>query len=155
MGLRRQLLAIAGLAVLLAGASAAVPAARSALGSALHESLLRIEGAFVWNAARQGYLFSDRPGLAALLSPSPEASLPALVACLDDPRPARATLDGRAVTLGVVCYQALRLVAYVEAPDVRGEAWPGHIGPLAAPDERLVARRAWEAALAEGRYLLH
>src|SRR3546814_15058636 len=76
----------------------------------------------------------------------PESDLPILVACIDDPRPARATLDGAPVTLGVVCYQALRLVAYVEAT-----GWPGHIGPLASPAARRAAKRAWQAVLAEGR----
>lgn len=151
---RRRFLTMAAVAILLAGSGAALQA-RSALGSGLRDSLLAIEGEFRWDAARQDYVFSNRPGLAALLSPSAEANLPALVACIDDARPARATLGGRPVSLGVVCYAALRLMAYVEAPAEGGEGWPGHIGPLATPDERRAAREAWESALAEGRYVLH
>src|SRR3546814_19245300 len=79
----------------------------------------------------------------------PESDLPILVACIDDPRPARATLDGAPVTLGVVCYQALRLVAYVEAP-----GWPGHLAPLASPAHRSPAKPAWQAVLAAGRSAL-
>ena len=144
------LLATIGLMLWSVLAAWTAPEARSALGSGLHERLLAAEGRFVWDNGRQDYVFSDRPALAGLLGPSAEASLPALVDCIDDPRPAQATLDGKAVSLGVVCHQALRLVAYVEQPD-----WPGHVGPLATPEERTAAKAAWESALAEGRYVLH
>ena len=127
-----------------AGTAAPLPAA------SLEDALLTYDGRFVWDAARQEFVFSDRPGLATLLGPAPDAHLATLVACIDDPRPARALLDGATVALGVLCYQALRLIAYVEAPD-----WPGHVDPRAAAAERQAARRAWEAALAEGRAVLH
>lgn len=133
------------LALLLA---AAAPAA--AADAPLEDALQRFEGSFRWDAARGEHDFSDRPGLAALLGAAPEQRLPELAACIDDPRPARATLDGKAVSLGVMCYQALRLLAYVEQPD-----WPGHIGPLATPAERRAARAAWQAVLEEGAYVLH
>lgn len=128
----------------------AVPAAVSAAGAPLEDALQHFEGSFRWSPDRNEHVFSDRPGLATLLEPSPEEKLPDLVACIDDPRPARATLDGKAVSLGVVCYQALRLLAYVEKPD-----WPGHIGPQATPAERRAAREAWQAVLKEGAYALH
>ncbi|MGF1631765.1 MAG: hypothetical protein ACFCUT_20000 [Kiloniellaceae bacterium] len=143
-------LVLAGLAILMTAGLPAAAQARSALGSGLHDRLLAVEGRFVWDAERQDYVVSDRPALAGLLGPSSEASLPALVDCIDDPRPARATLDARSVSLGVVCYQALRLVAYVEQAD-----WPGHVGPTATPAERSAAKRAWQTAFAEGRYILH
>jgi hypothetical protein len=133
------------LALLLA---AAAPVAVA--GAPLDDALQHFEGSFRWDAPQRAHVFSNRPGLAALLEPSPEQRLAALAACIDDPRPARATLDGKAVSLGVMCYQALRLLAYVEKPD-----WPGHIGPLATPAERRAARAAWQAVLDDGAYALH
>lgn len=141
----RLIVALAAVAIVLATGAAA----GGGPGRAIEEALLAAEGRFIWEDARQDYIFSDRSGLFELLSPMPESDLPILVACIDDPRPARATLDGAPVTLGVVCYQALRLVAYVEAT-----GWPGHIGPLASPAARSAAKRAWQAVLAEGRYVL-
>lgn len=140
----RPLAALFLVLALAAGAAAPLRAA------ALEEALLAFEGRFTWDAARQEYVFSDRPGLAALLEPVREAHLATLVACIDDPRPARTLLDGAPVPLGVLCYQAMRLVAYVEAAD-----WPGHVGPRATAAERRAAREAWETALAEGRAVLH
>lgn len=128
----------------------AVAAPLAAADAPLEDALQRFEGSFHWDAARGEHVFSDRPGLAALLGPAPEQRLAELAACIDDPRPGRATLDGKAVSLGVMCYQALRLLAYVEQPD-----WPGHIGPLATPAERRTARAAWQAVLGEGAYVLH
>lgn len=134
--------------------SAALLLAGLAIGTAgatsLEESLRAFEGRFDWDAARQDYIFSDRPGLAALIEPVAEGSLAALVDCIDDPRPAAATLDGKPVTLGALCYQALRQSAYVEADN-----WPGHIGPLADPAARKAAKQAWQQALSERRYVLH
>lgn len=144
---RQPILRQALLALLLLGAAAApLPAA----AGPLENDLLAFEGHFQWQDARQDYIFSDRPGLAALLEPITEDKLGALAGCIDDPRLAAARLDGKAVTLGVMCYQALRLFAYVER-----ENWPGHIGPLADPKERRAARDAWLAALAEHGYVLH
>jgi hypothetical protein len=134
------------LLALLLAAAASVEAA----DAPLEDALLRFEGSFRWDAARGEHVFSDRPRLAALLGPSPEQRLAELAACIDDPRLAQATLDGKAVSLGGMCYQALRLLAYVEKPD-----WPGHIGPLATPAERRAARAAWQDALDEGAYVLH
>ena len=138
-------LAVLALAMAL-GAGTAAPLR----ATPLEEALQAFAGHFTWDAARQDFVFSDRPGLAALLEPAPETHLATLVACIDDPRPARALLNGEPVRLGVLCYQALRLVAYVEAPD-----WPGHVGPLATAADRQAARKAWEAALAEGRAVPH
>ncbi|GAB4354967.1 MAG: hypothetical protein Kow00114_05040 [Kiloniellaceae bacterium] len=125
-------------------------AAGTAGAASLEESLRSFEGRFAWDAGRQDYIFSDRPGLAALIDPVTDDTLAALVACIDDPRPAAATLDGAPVSLGALCYQALRQSAYVEA-----ENWPGYIGPLADPEARATAKRAWQAALAEGRAVPH
>ena len=128
-------------ALLLAGCTAGEPAA-----TPLERALQTFEGRFEWSIARQDYSFSDRPGLGVLLGRERGALVPALVACIDDPRPAAATLDGRPVSLGVMCYQALRQTAYVEADN-----WPGHIGLFALPSERTAAKEAWQAALAEHR----
>lgn len=116
----------------------------------LEEALLAVEGRFEWHAERQDFIFSDRPRLAGLLEPEPEQWLATLVDCIDDERQAGATLGGAPVNLGVMCYQALRLVAYVEAAD-----WAGHIGPQATSAERRAAKQAWRAALDERRYVLH
>lgn len=144
---RHQILRRALLALLLgAAAGASAPAA----AGPLEDGLLAFQGRFQWQDARQDYIFSDRPGLAALLEPITEDKLAALAGCIDDPRLAAARLDGKAVTLGVMCYQALRLFAYVER-----ENWPGHIGPLADPQQRRAAKDAWRTALAGHDYVLH
>ena len=121
-----------------------------AAATSLEDELLAFEGRFQWQDARQDYVFSDRPGLADLLEPITENKLRRLAGCIDDPRLAAARLGGKAVILGAVCYQALRLFAYVEKED-----WPGHIGPLAGPEERRAAKRAWRTALAEQTYVLY
>ncbi len=142
--LRRPLLAL----LLLLGAVAGLSGPAAA--GPLEDDLLGFEGRFQWQDARQDYIFSDRPGLAALLEPITEDKLGALAGCIDDPRLAAVRLGGKAVTLGVMCYQALRLFAYVEK-----ENWPGHIGPLAGPQERRAAKQAWLTALAGHDYVLH
>jgi len=116
----------------------------------LEGALLTFEGRFEWHIDRAEFLFSDRPGLGALLEPVDDKKLAALIACIDDPRPARATLDDEPVTLGVMCYQALRQLAYVEEDN-----WPGHIDPLTMPADRTAAKQAWQAALAAHRIVLH
>lgn len=116
----------------------------------LEDRLLTFEGRFEWQAARQDYVFSDRPGLAALVEPVSEAKLAILAGCIDDPRLAAARLDGKAAPLGALCYQALRLFAYVERQD-----WPGHIGIAATPEQRRAAKQAWRAVLARRSYVLH
>lgn len=134
------------LALLLALAAASPQAA----AGDLEDRLLAIEGRFEWQAGRQDHVFSDRPGLAALVEPVSEAKLAALADCIDDPRLAAARLDGKAAPLGALCYQALRLFAYVEK-----ENWPGHIGAAATPEQRRAAKQAWQAALARHGYVLH
>jgi len=123
---------------------------RAATAGSLEDSLMAFEGRFTWNTARGEHVFSDLPALGALLDPAGEEQLRVLVACIDDPRPARATLDGQPVSLGVMCYRALRLIAYVELPQ-----WPGHIGPLATPAQRKAAREAWQEALRRGTYIYY
>jgi hypothetical protein len=125
-------------------------AAGAAVAATLEDSLLALDGRFEWNSARQDYIFSDRPGLAALVEPVTEEKLATLAGCIDDPRLAAARHDGKAATLGALCYQALRLLAYVEA-----ENWPGHIGAAATPEQRRAAKEAWQATLTQHSYVLH
>ncbi len=61
--LRRPLLAL----LLLLGAVAGLSGPAAA--GPLEDDLLGFEGRFQWQDARQDYIFSDRPGLAALLEP--------------------------------------------------------------------------------------
>src|SRR3546814_14763717 len=103
----RLIVTLAAVAIALATGAAA----GGGPGRALEAALLAAEGRFIWEDARQDYISSDRAGLYELLSTMPESDLPVLVAWLDDPPPARATVDGAPVNPVVVCYQALRLVA--------------------------------------------
>lgn len=116
----------------------------------LEDRLLAIEGRFEWQAGRQDHVFSERPALAALVEPVSEEKLAVLAGCIDDPRLAAARLDGKAAPLGALCYQALRLFAYVETQN-----WPGHIGAAATPEQRRAAKHAWQAALARHSYVMH
>jgi hypothetical protein len=79
-----------------------------------------------------------------------------LAACIGRTELARATFRGRAIPLGVVCYAALRQLAYHEETDETGHLtpyWPGFLDTPGVTAEQLVAaRRAWLKAAREGSY---
>lgn len=83
----------------------------------------------------------------------------ALVQCLDRKEPAKATARGRPVTLGVMCYWALRHLAYYEYYQYEGdpespERWAGQIDPTATPDQLRAAKEAWLKVVRERKYHL-
>ena len=79
-----------------------------------------------------------------------------LAECIGRTEPAHATFRGRAIPLGVVCYAALRHLAYHEEADSTGHLtpyWPGFIdNPGVTPGQLAAARRAWLKAAREGLY---
>jgi len=130
------------------------PPISNPLIAALHQA----EGHYRWDGSHGRHVFSDKTALGALAEDAdPDRDLPVLVGCLDIDRPARVTLAGRPVSLGQLCYELLGLIAYHEPVDRYGEhnpLWPGYLTPTAGPAERAAAKRAWQAVLDAGTYVL-
>ena len=79
-----------------------------------------------------------------------------LVECLDRSEPARATAKGKPVPVGVMCYWALRRLAYFEWHEdpAYADGWPGEIEPTASLEALRAAKQAWAAVVREKRYRL-
>lgn len=130
----------------------------------LVEGLRVFEGRFEWRKDLGWYDFNEMEKLRELIearkpnfeSHDPDPVWNTLVGCIDDLRPARATLDGKKpVVVGVVCYQALRLFVTHEETDASGDiaqTWVGHIEPTATPDELAAAKKAWLQVLKDKTY---
>ena len=79
-----------------------------------------------------------------------------LVQCLADDRPALASVGGRPVLVGAMCYWALVGIAYYEwyEDNPGASSWPGEIGPTASASQLKAAQKAWEAVVRARRYRL-
>ncbi len=130
----------------------------------LVEALRVFEGRFDWRSDLGWYVFNEMENLRKLVeshnpnfeSHDPDPVWNTLVGCIDDLRPARATLDGKkTVVVGVVCYQAFRLFVTHEETDATGDiaqTWAGHIEPTATPSELSAAKKAWLQVLKDKTY---
>jgi hypothetical protein len=79
-----------------------------------------------------------------------------LAACIADTSKATARVDGRDAPLGVMCYWALRRIAYYEwqtDPEFK-DGWPGEIQPTASAAQLRAASAAWKRVIALKRYSL-
>lgn len=170
VALRRGLLILFGASLVACGKTEPPPAltprvdAKPTADVELVEALRVFEGRFDWRSDLGRYVFNEMENLQKLIesrnpnleSHDPDPVWNTLVDCIDDLRPARATLDGKkTVVVGVVCYQALRLFVTHEETDTTGDiaqTWAGHIEPTATPSELSAAKKAWLQVLKDKTY---
>jgi hypothetical protein len=123
--------------------------------AALIDSLARIPGSFTsWDAGR--WEFTGSSGVLSSFDQFSDRAVIALVDCLDRSQPSQATARGRTVPHGVMCYWALRRLAYVENegdPESR-DTWPGQLEPTASAQQLAAAKEAWLRAVRDHRYHL-
>ena len=136
-------------------ASAPLVSATDSMGSLIHR-LRTATGTF----QREGdgaYRLSGDRGLLEAMRAFGDSAVSRLVACLDDTTTATATLDDRPVTLGVMCNEALRAVAYYEATDQSGglTSWPGSVDARASVDQLVRAKQAWQQVVRRRAYVLY
>ncbi len=121
--------------------------------------LANIEGEFVWNEKLKRHVYSEMELVEnALALEDRNELISILVNCIDNPTSSNSILNGRNVSLGIMCYQGLSQTAYYEVEDRTGDiksSWPGHILPTANPDELLEAKRAWLEVVASKSYILY
>jgi hypothetical protein len=135
--------------------AAATPAADSL--RALVASLAEVEGSYRISEGGVWEFVGDRRLVEAIRAFG-DSAVVQLVQCLDRADETRTLLNGRAVPLGVLCYEALSETAYHEAVDDYGDLdaeWEGYILPTASLDELRAARQAWEEVLAIRSYILY
>lgn len=86
---------------------------------------------------------------------APRVALEELVECLDDTTPSHSTYAGTAVAVGVICHEAITVLAYHEPVAADGDIaqhWSGHVVPTATPDELKAAKHAWQRVLEKMTY---
>jgi len=122
-------------------------------------ALTHIDGEYVWNKKLSRHIYNKMALIETIVSPeNPEKLMTILANCIDDSTPSRSTLNGKHLSLGVICYQALSQTAYYEPTDSTGdikEFWPGHILPTANAQEMRAAKRAWLDVVSAKSYILY
>lgn len=123
--------------------------------AALVDSLARLPGDFSsWEQGR--WEFNGDAQVLSAFDRYADTAVVRLVACLDRTELAKATARGRPVPIGVMCYWALRRLAYYEWQGNPGfpDKWPGEINPTATASDLRAAKEAWLRVVREGKYSL-
>ena len=119
------------------------------------QSLRILDGSFVQETDSSWTFKPDSP-LFAEIARYGDTAISELVTCMDDIRPTAATVDGRPVPTGVMCYETLRRFVYYEHwdPAIEGYSpdWAGYLTPAAGPTELQAAKRAWLIVVREKAY---
>jgi hypothetical protein len=130
----------------------------AAPGVDLPTQLAQIRGEYRWDSKLDRYVYTETLALAAAVDAyDPHSAVATLVGCLDDTAETRSTLDLKPVAIGVVCYEALSVLAYYEPTDSSGDVasgWPGHITPTATAGQLVAAKKAWTLVLEQQMYIL-
>ena len=154
-----QYLVFAAVALGLAACNLKAESLPTAADVGLAEEIRMVEGRFDLWKEKNRYVFSAMMKLEKIVSSrKPDVAIHQLVDCVDDLRPSNATLNGKALVVGVVCYQALTQTVAHEETGPDGDIvlkWPGHISPTATPGELAAAKKAWKKVLREGTYSFH
>ncbi|VAX05477.1 hypothetical protein MNBD_GAMMA26-1575 [hydrothermal vent metagenome] len=123
------------------------------------EKLSKAKGEFVWNAKLTRHIYSKMEVIEKIAAPeNPDELVAVLVNCIDDATPSNSILNGKNVSLGVICYQALSQTAYYESTDSTGDIktlWSGHILPTASSAELQRAKHAWVDVVNSKSYILY
>jgi hypothetical protein len=110
----------------------------------LVDSLARVRGDFsAWDQGR--WEFTGDASVLSAFDPFADSAVVALTNCLDRDQPANATARGKPVAHGVMCFWALRRLAYYEGDSDSAfeDTWPGEIEPTATLTELRAAKEAW------------
>jgi hypothetical protein len=135
--------------------TAAAPLPQADVPSSVQAKLGAVRGSYKWNEDTKRYLFSDKQAIEGIVGAATDQIVRDLVNCLDDRRPAQATLKGERVSVGIVCYEALTQIVYYEPPARNGDiasTWSGHIEPTATGDQLAEAKRAWNDVIDKKAY---
>ena len=118
----------------------------------LVDSLAKIPGEFESNPVGTFSFRGDETLFNAFYQYA-DSAVVALVECLGNSSPARATYEGRPVPIGYMCYSALIRMAYPTAFEDSPGDWPGVLlNPAPSADELRAAQRAWEEVIAQDAY---
>lgn len=124
--------------------------------AALQRAIAEVPGAYRIAADGSRARYSSLARLNEIVSRQPpETALRELVDCLDDSTPSRSTYAGKTVPVGVICYEAITVLAYHEPVDADGDIaphWPGDVPPTATVEELEAAERAWRQVLKDKTY---
>ena len=136
--------------------AAAAPStiAQDTLGR-LIQRLKTVGGTFTRTGSEHDYRYDGSLEVVRALASFGDSAVARLVQCMDREDTTSTTLEGKAVPLGAMCFDALRRIAYYEATDSEGDIdadWPGYITVAASRAERLRAKDAWEEVVANRSY---
>ena len=84
--------------------------------------------------------------------PFGDEAVRALVDCMDDPRLTSVLAEGERVPMGVLCAEALGLMAYAAEHEDGDGDWVGTVEPTATPAELKAAKDAWLEVVESGGY---
>jgi hypothetical protein len=121
----------------------------------VRNALSRLAGRYEWNDDVRGYVFTDKSAIADIVGEGGDATIDELVECLDDGTPSATTVEGKRVSTGVLCREALGQIVYYESTGPNGDIaarWPGNIGPTATNEELAAAKRAWREVVTRKLY---
>jgi hypothetical protein len=101
------------------------------------------------------WVFSGDRKLFEAIAAHEDSAVARLVDCLDDTTAAIATVEGRPVSVGVLCYEALRFAAYAEPEGIDSGEWPGTVMPTTTGQGLRDAKAAWLKVVRQRGYRLH
>jgi len=120
----------------------------------LTAKLEKLSGSYSIGAHGQ-WVFSGERTLFGAIAEHQDSAVARLVNCLDDTTASLATVEGRRVPLGVLCYEALRFTAYAEPEGIDSGEWPGTVMPTATGSALRAAKAAWLEVVRQKGYRLH
>lgn len=120
--------------------------------TALIDSLGALPGEFVLSGLV--WDFQGDTQMMNAIAAKGDSAVAALVDCLGNDQLARATVEGRRVPMGVMCYTTLQRTAYPLEPEDGDGSWPGFVEPTASVEELKKAQEAWRAVVADKAYRL-
>lgn len=101
------------------------------------------------------WVFSGDRTLFGAIAEHKDSAVTRLVDCLDDTTASLATVEGRRVPMGVLCYEALLFAAYAEPEGIDTGEWPGTVMPTATTQNLRDAKSAWLEVVRRRGYRLH
>jgi hypothetical protein len=120
----------------------------------LTANLRQLRGSYSIGAHGQ-WVFSGERKLFEAIAAHEDSAVVRLVDCLDDTTAALATVEGRPVPVGVLCYEALRFTAYAEPEGINSGEWPGTVMPTTTEQGLRDAKAAWLEVVRHRGYRLH
>jgi hypothetical protein len=121
--------------------------------SALIQQLGRLRGEFGFSDMTQTWEFIGDDKTLNAFGDFADSAVGRLVECLDAGSSTHVRVGDRQALLGVMCYTALRRVAYVENPP-GGKPWAGVVSPDATIEQLRRAKLAWQEVVKKKLYRL-